>query len=65
MLSGFVFFSHQLGSFVGAYLGGYIFDQMGSYQWVWWIAIALGVFAACINLPIKEVAITRKAIQPA
>ncbi|MEN9295602.1 MAG: hypothetical protein RIS03_1297 [Pseudomonadota bacterium] len=65
MLSGFVFFSHQLGSFVGAYLGGYIFDQTGSYQIVWWIAIALGVFAACINLPIKEVAITRKAIQPA
>lgn len=54
MLSGLVFFSHQLGSFCGAYLGGYLYDQNGSYDPVWMIAIALGVFAALINLPIQE-----------
>ena len=61
MLSGLVFFSHQLGSFCGAYLGGYLFDQTGSYDVVWIIAIALGVFAAVINLPINERAIHRAA----
>ncbi len=61
MLSGLVFFSHQLGSFCGAYLGGYLFDQTGSYLIVWNIAIALGVFAFLVNLPIKEKAILRTA----
>ena len=61
MLSGLVFFSHQLGSFCGAYLGGYLFDQTGSYSTVWNIAIALGVFAFLVNLPIKEKAILRTA----
>lgn len=61
MLSGLVFFSHQLGSFCGAYLGGYLFDQTGSYSIVWNIAIALGVFAFLVNLPIKEKAILRTA----
>ena len=59
MLSGLVFFSHQLGSFCGAYFGGYLFDQTGSYLIVWNIAIALGVFAFLINLPVKERAIHR------
>ena len=59
MLSGFVFFSHQIGSFLGAWLGGYLYDKTGSYDTVWYIAIALGVAAALINLPIREVAITR------
>lgn len=59
MLSGLVFFSHQLGSFCGAYLGGYLFDRTGSYQIVWNIAIALGIFAFLVNLPIKERAIHR------
>lgn len=59
MLSGLVFFSHQLGSFCGAYFGGYIFDSTGSYMLVWNIAIALGVFAFLVNLPIKERAIHR------
>ncbi|MBU3614288.1 MFS transporter [Polynucleobacter sp. Latsch14-2] len=59
MLSGLVFFSHQLGSFCGAYLGGYLFDKTGSYLIVWEIAIALGVFAFLVNLPIKERAIQR------
>lgn len=59
MLSGFVFFSHQIGSFMGVWLGGYLFDRTGSYDIVWYIAIALGVAAALLNLPIKENAIVR------
>ena len=62
MLSGLVFFSHQLGSFCGAYLGGYLFDQTGSYLVVWEIAIALGGFAFLVNLPIKERAIQRPVV---
>ena len=61
MLSGFVFFSHQIGSFFGVWLGGYLYDKTGSYNIVWTIAIGLGVFAALINWPIKERAITRAA----
>ncbi|HET9012387.1 MAG TPA: MFS transporter [Gemmatimonadaceae bacterium] len=63
MLSGFTFFSHQIGSFLGAWLGGYLFDRTGSYDVVWWIAIALGVLAGLINLPIDERQIRRA--QPA
>jgi predicted MFS family arabinose efflux permease len=59
MLSGFVFFSHQVGSFLGAWLGGVLYDKTGSYDVVWYIAIALGIFAALINLPIRESAIAR------
>ena len=59
MLSGFVFFSHQIGSFLGVWLGGYLYDKTGSYDVVWYIAIALGVFAAIVNLPVKESAIQR------
>lgn len=61
MLSGLVFFSHQLGSFCGAYFGGYLFDRTGSYLIVWNIAIALGVFAFLVNFPVKERAIQRLA----
>jgi MFS family permease len=61
MLSGLVFFSHQLGSFCGAFLGGYLFDQTGSYLIVWEIAIGLGVFAFLVNLPVKERAVERVA----
>jgi MFS family permease len=61
MLSGLVFFSHQLGSFCGAYFGGYLHDLTGSYQIVWGIAIALGVFAGLINLPIREEPLVRPA----
>jgi MFS family permease len=61
MLSGFVFFSHQIGSFFGVWLGGYLYDKTGSYNVVWTIAIGLGIFAALINWPIKERAITRAA----
>ncbi|MDO9159116.1 MAG: MFS transporter, partial [Burkholderiaceae bacterium] len=59
MLGGFVFFSHQIGSFMGVWLGGVLYDQTGSYQVVWVLAIALGVVAALINLPVKENAIAR------
>ena len=62
MLSGVVFFSHQLGRFCGAYFGGYLYDLTGSYQIVWGIAIALGVFACLINLPIREEPLVRPAM---
>jgi predicted MFS family arabinose efflux permease len=60
MLSGFVFFSHQIGSFMGVWLGGFLYDRTGSYDVVWYIAIALGVFAALVNMPVKEAAIERQ-----
>ena len=59
MLGGFVFFSHQVGSFLGVWLGGALYDSTGSYDIVWYIAIALGVLAAALNLPIRESAIQR------
>lgn len=59
MLGGFVFFSHQIGSFMGVWLGGYLYDRTGSYDIVWYIAIALGVFAALVNLPVREAPISR------
>ncbi len=59
MLSGFVFFSHQVGSFLGVWLGGYLYTIEGSYQTVWLITIALGVIAGLLNLPISEAPITR------
>jgi predicted MFS family arabinose efflux permease len=59
MLSGFVFLSHQVGSFLGVWLGGLLYDQTGNYRLSWMIAIALGVFAALINLPVNERAIRR------
>jgi MFS family permease len=59
MLGGFVFFSHQIGSFMGVWLGGYLYDKTGSYDIVWYISIALGVFAGLVNLPVRETAIDR------
>ncbi|WP_395701463.1 MFS transporter [Aquabacterium sp.] len=59
MLGGFVFLSHQVGSFLGVWLGGRLYDLTGGYTVVWWIAVALGVFAALINLPVREAAIAR------
>ena len=59
MLSGFVFFSHQIGSFMGVWLGGLLYDRTGSYDIVWYIAIVLGVFAALVNLPVRETPIVR------
>jgi MFS family permease len=59
MLGGFVFLSHQVGSFLGVWLGGFVYDRTGSYNIVWYIAIALGVFAALVNLPVREAPIAR------
>ena len=65
MLGGFVFCSHQLGSFMGVWLGGYLYDATGSYDIVWYIAIGLGVLAGLVNLPIKEAPIQRAQPQAA
>ena len=59
MLGGFVFFSHQIGSFLGVWLGGVLYDKTGSYDIVWYLSIALGVFAGLINLPVRETPIAR------
>jgi len=53
-LFGFVMFSHQIGGFLGAWLGGYVFERTGSYDWLWYTDIMLAVGAALIHLPIKE-----------
>ena len=59
VLYGIVFLSHQVGSFFGAFLGGLFHDLYGSYDYAWYLAIALSVFAAIIHLPIKEQAVLR------
>jgi predicted MFS family arabinose efflux permease len=59
MLSGAVFFGHQIGGFLGAWVGGLIFTRMGSYDLAWWISIGLGVFAAIVCAPINERPIAR------
>jgi predicted MFS family arabinose efflux permease len=61
MLGGFVFFSHQIGSFFGVWLGGLLYDRTGNYNVVWGIAVALGIFAALINMPIRERPLARLA----
>jgi predicted MFS family arabinose efflux permease len=65
MLSGFTFFSHQIGSFLGAWLGGKLYDATGSYDLVWYLSIALGIVAGIINLPIDEREIRRPAVPAA
>ena len=57
-LFGFVFFSHQLGSFLGAWYGGIIYDATGSYDHVWWASVALGVTSAVLHWPINDRATT-------
>ena len=61
MLLGIVFLSHQLGSFLGAWIGGYMFELSGSYDMVWWISVGLGVAAAALHWPIDERPIERPA----
>ena len=61
MLSGLIFLSHQLGSFSGAYLGGYFFDNFGSYDYAWYLSIALSFFATLMHLPIDERPLKRVA----
>jgi MFS family permease len=65
MLFGFAFFSHQLGGFLGVWLGGVLFESSGSYDAVWWLSILLGVLSAVINLPIVEKPVVRAAAAPA
>lgn len=65
MLYGFAFFSHQVGGFLGVWLGGILYESSGSYQIVWWLSVALGVASAAINLSIKEKAVIRTSEQPA
>ena len=63
-LFGFVFFSHQVGSFLGVWLGGYLYDAYGSYDLIWWLSIALGLIAALLHWPIDERAVLRLRGQP-
>ena len=65
MLFGFAFFSHQVGGFLGVWLGGLLFEMTGSYDIVWWLAIALGVASAVISLPIVEKPVERTVVRPA
>jgi MFS family permease len=53
-LFGIVFFSHQLGAFIGVWLGGVMYDQYGSYNTVWWVGIGVGIFSAIVHLPVRE-----------
>ncbi|HEY9101563.1 MFS transporter [Chitinimonas sp.] len=59
MLSGFVFFAHQVGSFLGVWLGGWLYDHTGSYDIVWYLSIGLGFAAAAINWPVREAPLIR------
>jgi len=60
-LYGIVFFSHQLGSFLGVWLGGRMYDAYGNYTTVWWIGVAIGAFSAIVHLPIRERPLTASA----
>jgi MFS family permease len=60
-LFGFAFFSHQVGGFLGVWLGGVLYDQTGSYDVVWWLSVVLGIVSAIINLPITERPVGRAA----
>lgn len=66
MLYGFAFFSHQVGGFLGVWLGGLLYEINGNYSMVWWLSVVLGLASALINLPIKEQPVHREpALQPA
>jgi predicted MFS family arabinose efflux permease len=62
MLYGFAFFSHQLGGFLGVWLGGVLYERTGSYDVVWWLAVLLGIGSALINLPIREAPVARQGV---
>ena len=61
-LYGIVFLSHQIGSFVGVWLGGWFYDLYGSYTIVWWVGIGVGAFSAIIHLPVKEIPLTERRL---
>ena len=65
LLGGMVFFSHQIGSFIGVWLGGTLYQLYNSYDAVWWLSIILGLFAALIHLPIRETAVQRPVLAAA
>jgi MFS family permease len=65
MLFGFAFFSHQVGGFLGVWLGGLVFESTGSYDAVWWLSVLFGILSALINLPIVERPVARVAAAPA
>ena len=65
MLFGFAFFSHQVGGFLGVWLGGIVFERTGSYDPVWWLSVLFGVLSALINLPIVEKPVVRAVPVPA
>jgi predicted MFS family arabinose efflux permease len=62
MLGAMVFLSHQVGSFLGVWLGGRLYDATGSYDVVWWLSVALGVMAALVHLPIREAPVVARAV---
>jgi MFS family permease len=64
-LYGFAFVSHQVGGFLGVWLGGIVFEQFGSYTPIWWLSVMFGVLSALINLPIVEQPVARPVAQPA
>jgi len=59
MLGGIVFFSHQVGSFLGVWMGGVLYETTGSYDVVWWLGVGLGIFAALVHWPIREEPVAR------
>ena len=65
MLFGFAFFSHQVGGFLGVWLGGIVFEKSGSYTPIWWLSVLFGVLSALINLPIVEKPVARPAVAAA
>lgn len=64
MLFGTVMFSHQIGGFLGAWLGGKVFEYTGAYDWIWYVDILLAIFAALVHLPIREAVLTPTVIAP-